>query len=151
MDAPADSLAGYLDVAHLAGLLAVRRLVISNSTAPVHLAAAVGTPVVDIYALTAPDRTPWAVPHRVVSHDVACKYCYQSVCPEGHGNCLRHVTPEEVLAAVMDLAGEVALGGQPADPGAESHARRLRPAGKASGGRLESRRERPYPTPRRPG
>ncbi len=113
MDAPSESLVGDLDVAHLAGLLAMAPLLISNSTAPVHLAAAVGTPVIDIYALTAPDRVPWAVPHRVVSHDVACKYCYQSVCPEGHGNCLRQVTPEEVLAAVTDLAGEVLLGSQP--------------------------------------
>jgi ADP-heptose:LPS heptosyltransferase len=113
MDVPSESLVGDLDVAHLAGLLAVTPLLISNSTAPVHLAAAVGTPVVDLYALTAPDRVPWAVPHRVVSRDVACKYCYQSVCPEGHGNCLRQVTPEEVLAAVTDLAGEVLLGSQP--------------------------------------
>ena len=66
-----------------------------------------GTPVVDIYAMTAPDHTPWAVPHRVVSRNVHCKYCYQSVCPEGHGKCLREITPDEVLAAVMDLAGEV--------------------------------------------
>ncbi len=112
MDAPAESLVGYLDVAHLAGLLALAPLLVSNNTAPVHLAAAVGTPVVDIYALTAPDRTPWAVPHRVVSRDVPCKYCFHSVCPQGHGNCLRQVTPEEVLSAVLDLAGEVSLGSQ---------------------------------------
>ena len=113
MDAPCESLVGYLDVAHLAGLLALAPLLISNNTAPVHLAAAVGTPVVDIYALTAPDRTPWAVPHRVVSRDMACKYCCQSVCPEGHGNCLRQITPEEVLAAVLDLAGECEPPGSP--------------------------------------
>jgi ADP-heptose:LPS heptosyltransferase len=113
VDAPCESLAGYLDVAHLAGLLAMAPLLISNDTAPVHMAAAVGTPVVDIYALTAPDRTPWEVPHRVVSRDMACKYCRQSVCPEGHGNCLRQITPEEVLAAVLELAGEAPLGSPP--------------------------------------
>jgi lipopolysaccharide heptosyltransferase II len=107
MDAPSESLVGYLDVAHLAGLLSLAPLLICNDTAPVHLAAAVGTPVVDIYAMTAPDHTPWAVAHRVVSRNVDCKYCYQSVCPQGHGNCLRQIAPEEVLAAVLDLAGEV--------------------------------------------
>jgi ADP-heptose:LPS heptosyltransferase len=53
-----------------------------------HVAAAVGTPVVDLYALTNPQHTPWGVPHRVRFHDVPCKYCYKSVCPEGHGHCL---------------------------------------------------------------
>jgi hypothetical protein len=32
-----------------------------------------------------------AVPHRVLFHDVGCKYCYKSVCPEGHRDCLLRV------------------------------------------------------------
>ncbi len=111
MEAPSESLAGYLDVAHLAGLLRLAPLLVSNNTAPVHLAAAVGTPVVDIYALTAPDHTPWAVPHRVVSHEVSCKHCYQSICPEGHGNCLRMIAPDEVLAAVQELLHDASPAG----------------------------------------
>jgi lipopolysaccharide heptosyltransferase II len=118
VDAPTESLVGFLGVAHLAGLLSLAPMLISNNTAPVHLAAAVGTPVVDIYALTAPDRTPWSVPHRVVSHEVSCKYCYQSVCSEGHGNCLRQITPEEVVAAVTDLAAEALPDGRTEDRGA---------------------------------
>lgn len=70
------------------------------------MAAAVGTPVVDLYALTNPQHTPWAVPARVLFHDVPCKYCYKSVCPEGHHDCLRRVTPESVAAAVRDLLAE---------------------------------------------
>ncbi len=34
--------------------------------------SAVGTPVVDLYALTNPQHTPWGVPHRVLFHDVPC-------------------------------------------------------------------------------
>ena len=51
------------------------------------MAAAIGTPLVDLYALTNPQHTPWGVPHRVLSHDVPCKYCYKSVCPEQHHDC----------------------------------------------------------------
>ncbi len=56
-------------------------LLVSNNTGPVHIAAAVGTPVVDLYALTNPQHTPWGVPNRVLYHDVPCKYCYKSICP----------------------------------------------------------------------
>jgi lipopolysaccharide heptosyltransferase II len=100
---PARSVAGLLGVAELAALLGRARALVSNNTAPVHLAAAMGTPVVDLYAQTNPQHTPWAVPHRVLFHDVPCKYCYKSVCPLGHHDCLRRVTPEAVVAAVLEL------------------------------------------------
>ena len=74
----------------------------ANNTGPVHIAAAVGTPVVDLYALTNPQHTPWGVPNRVLFHDVPCKYCYKSVCPQGHHDCLRLVRPEDVVTAVIE-------------------------------------------------
>jgi lipopolysaccharide heptosyltransferase II len=103
---PCHSLAGRLDLAELAALLASCPLLMSNNTGPVHVAAAVGTPVVDLYALTNPQHTPWAVPHRVLNYDVPCKNCYKSVCPEGHHDCLRRVPPEAVAAAARDLLHE---------------------------------------------
>ena len=62
------------------------------------------------YALTNPQHTPWRVPSRVLSADVPCKYCFRSICPEGHQNCLRGVTPDEVVLAAEDLLREVAQG-----------------------------------------
>jgi lipopolysaccharide heptosyltransferase II len=108
MGAPSHSLAGRLNLEELAALLALVPLLISNNTGPVHVAAAVGTPVVDLYALTNPQHTPWEVPNRVLYHDVPCKWCYRSVCPQGHHDCLRRVTPETVVAAARDLMLEVA-------------------------------------------
>lgn len=67
------------------------------------MAAALGTPVVDLYALTNPQHTPWQVPSRVLSHDVPCRWCYSSVCRTGHHLCLRGVAPAEVVAAALDL------------------------------------------------
>jgi ADP-heptose:LPS heptosyltransferase len=103
MTSPSISLAGQITLGQLGGLLTRAPLLIANNTGPVHMAAAVGTPVVDIYALTNPQHTPWKVPNRVLFRDVPCKYCYKSVCPEGHHQCLRGVRPESVVRAALAL------------------------------------------------
>lgn len=95
--------AGDTDLAELAALLWQAPLLIANNSGPVHVAAAVGTPVVVLYALTNPQHGPWMVPQRVLSHEVSCKYCYKSVCPEGHHDCLRAIAPESVLDAARAL------------------------------------------------
>ncbi|MEB2398751.1 MAG: glycosyltransferase family 9 protein [Alcaligenaceae bacterium] len=100
---PIIDFAGLLSLGELACLIEDAALLLSNNSGPVHLAAALGTPVVDLYALTNPQHTPWMVPSRVLFHDVPCKYCYRSVCPEGHHDCLRKVPPATVCAAVLEL------------------------------------------------
>lgn len=110
MAAPAHSLAGELSLAELAALIDCAPLLIANNTGPVHIAAAVGTPVVDLYALTNPQHTPWAVPNRVLNHDVPCKPCYKSICPEGHHDCLRLVEPAAIVQAAAEL---ITLSGRP--------------------------------------
>jgi lipopolysaccharide heptosyltransferase II len=100
------SLVGKLSLPQLAALIARAPVLVANNTGPVHIAAAVGTPVVDLYALTNPQHTPWLVPNRVLFHDVSCKYCYQSVCPQGHHDCLQRVAPERVVTAVQELTRE---------------------------------------------
>ncbi len=114
MHGPSLSLAGRLKFAELAALIQLAPLVIANNTGPVHVAAAVGTPVVVLYALTNPQHTPWAVSHRVLSHDVPCKNCCKSICPEGHHDCLRKIPPESVLAAAQELYTETQRSIQPA-------------------------------------
>lgn len=103
MAAPSVSLVDRLDLGQLAALLSLSPLLIANNTGPVHVAAAVGTAIVDLYALTNPQHTPWAVPNRVLFHDVSCKYCYRSVCPQGHHHCLRLIPPSAVVEAACDL------------------------------------------------
>lgn len=92
----------------LAALVAGARVLVGNNSGPVHLAAAVGTPVVDLYALTNPQHTPWQVPARVLNHDVPCRNCLQSVCAEGHHDCLRRVAPAQVAEAAWALMREAA-------------------------------------------
>jgi lipopolysaccharide heptosyltransferase II len=103
MCSPSYSLAGALDLPTLAALISLAPVLITNNTGPAHMAAATGTPVVDLYALTNPQHTPWAVPQRVLFHDVPCKYCYKSVCPEGHQDCLAKVPPAAVVHAALEL------------------------------------------------
>ncbi len=103
MEVTSFSLVDRLSLAEVAALLARAPLLVSNNTGPVHIAAAVGTPVVDLYALTNPQHTPWCVPNRVLFQDVPCKYCYKSVCPLEHNNCLRLVPPEAIVQAVDEL------------------------------------------------
>lgn len=100
---PDRSLAGRLELGELGALIEAAPLLLTGNTGPAHLAAAVGTPVVDLYALTNPQHTPWRVPSRVLSCDVPCRWCHRSVCPEGHHRCLRGVAPGEVVEATLSL------------------------------------------------
>lgn len=103
MKAPSHSLAGRLALGELAALIAAADVLVCNNTGPAHIAAAVGTPVVDLYALTNPQHTPWQVASKVLNHDVPCRNCYKSVCPQGHHDCLRRVPPQQVAAAAREL------------------------------------------------
>jgi lipopolysaccharide heptosyltransferase II len=99
-----------LSLGGLAALISEAPLLLSNNTGPVHLAAGVGTPVVDLYALTNPQHTPWHVASRVLYEDVDCKWCYSSQCREQHHACLDNLRPDDIVAAVLELkaAQEVA-------------------------------------------
>ena len=103
-DAPVGlSLAGALDLGELAALIEGAAVLVSNNSAPVHLAAALGTPVVDLYALTNPQHTPWRAQARVLYHDVPCRWCLRSACPQQHHDCLRRVPPQDVAEAALAL------------------------------------------------
>jgi ADP-heptose:LPS heptosyltransferase len=103
MAAPSRSLAGQLSLGELGALIDDADLLVSNNTGPAHIAAALGTPVVDLYALTNPQHTPWLVESRVLFHDVPCRNCQKSICPQGHNDCLRRVEPSRVAHAAEEL------------------------------------------------
>ncbi|GAB3903142.1 hypothetical protein GCM10028803_31060 [Larkinella knui] len=70
LDENAFNLAGYFSLETFIGLVAQAPVLISNNTGPVHIASAVGTPVVVLYAMTNPQHTPWMVPSRVLYFEV---------------------------------------------------------------------------------
>ncbi len=99
-------LGGETDLAGLAEVVAGAEAIVVGNTGPAHLAAAVGTPVVSLFAPTVPEVRwrPWRVPHELLYREVPCAGCRARVCPvEGHP-CLEEVPVEEVLSAVDRLA-----------------------------------------------
>src|ERR671936_1758346 len=98
------SVAGMLPFPVFCALVEAADLVITNNTGPMHVAAAVKTPVVALFALTNPPEQwgPWRAPHRQLYHDVPCRICYSRICPYGH-ECLRLVTPQSVVDAAAEL------------------------------------------------
>jgi lipopolysaccharide heptosyltransferase II len=110
------SLAGRLSLGELGALIARADLLVGNNSGPAHLAAAVGTPVADVYALTNPQHTPWQVPARVLSRDVECRGCLKSRCPQRHHRCIGDVTPDDVVAAALDLLGGPRAAARPSIP-----------------------------------
>lgn len=107
MQGPVHSLVGALDLGGLAATIRKAAVLVGNNSGPVHLAAAVGTPVVDLYALTNPQHAPWQVPHRLLTHDVPCRWCYRSRCPQGHHACMTGIRPEAVADAACELLSSV--------------------------------------------
>jgi lipopolysaccharide heptosyltransferase II len=103
---PVASLAGGLSLGELAALIEAAPVLIGNNSGPAHIAAAVGTPLVDLYALTNPQHTPWAVPSRVLNHEMPCRNCYKSVCPLPSNDCIALVPPAAVAAAARELVAE---------------------------------------------
>lgn len=106
MKHPAWNWAGNSALAQLAGLIEVADLVVTNNTGPGHIAAAVHTPVVVLFAWTNPPEQwrPWRVPQRLLNRPVPCRLCYQRICPHAQ-ECL-DVAPARVADAARDLLAE---------------------------------------------
>ena len=99
-------LGGTTDLAGLADVLAGAGAVVVGNTGPAHLAAAVGTPVVSLFAPTVPAVRwrPWRVRHELLFVDVPCAGCRARVCPVDGHPCLGGIGVEAVVAAVDRLA-----------------------------------------------
>lgn len=104
MRASSVDLSGRTTLRELAALLRRVRLLIVTDTGPMHLAAAVGTPVVAVFGPTAPWRTgPYGEGHAVVRTGLACSPCFKRVCPLGHRGCMEWLGAGEVVEAARRL------------------------------------------------
>jgi len=98
--------AGPMDLAGLAEILAGASCLVVGNTGPAHLAAAVGTPVVSLFAPTVPYGKwgPYRVPAvRLGRADSPCRDTRATVCPIAGHPCLSRIQPDEVVAAVARL------------------------------------------------
>jgi ADP-heptose:LPS heptosyltransferase len=106
-------LGGRTSLRALAAVLAGADVVVAPNTGAAHLAAAVGTPVVSLFAPVVPAArwAPYGVPHRLLGRpDAACAGTRARVCPVRGHPCLDTIEPADVVAAVAELAERVPAG-----------------------------------------
>jgi len=107
--APTVDATGQLSLLGSAALLSRCRVLVSNDSAPLHLASAMNTPTVALFGPTVPALGfgPLAERQRVVQHDaLACRPCHAHGpmhCPLGHWRCMRDLPPQQVSEAVQRL------------------------------------------------
>jgi|JI6StandDraft_1071083.scaffolds.fasta_scaffold59855_2 heptosyltransferase-3 len=106
---PAFSLSGELSLKELAALTQAARLFVGVDSAPMHIAAAVGTPVVVLFGPSGDKQWgPWGVASRVlVSGSHACRPCGEDGCGGGKvSECLTTISVDRVAGAVHELLQE---------------------------------------------
>ncbi|GAA2519261.1 glycosyltransferase family 9 protein [Streptomyces levis] len=104
-------LGGRTGAAELSGVLAGADAVVTGNTGPAHLAAAVGTPVVSLFAPVVPAERwrPYGVPYVLLGdQDAPCADSRARHCPVPGHPCLDTVTAQDVVTAVEKLRGETA-------------------------------------------
>jgi heptosyltransferase-1 len=100
------SLVGRLPLKHLVAVLQGVDLMITVDSGPMHIAAAVGTPIVALFGPTDPLRTgPWG-PGRILRRELPCSPCLQRRCRiDDTYRCMRDLSVAEALGAVRSLLG----------------------------------------------
>lgn len=99
-------LTGETDLPLLASIMALAQAVVSTDSGPMHLAAAMGTPVIALFGPTAPWRTgPYGEIHEVVRSGVECSPCFRRVCTSR--KCMRTISVGEVMEALERILARV--------------------------------------------
>lgn len=102
-------LAGRTTLDEAIFLLSAANTVVANDSGLVHLAAALDKPLVAIYGPTPPELAPPLTQKaKSLSLHLQCSPCFKRSCPLGHGNCMKNLLPEKVLAATERLTSEFA-------------------------------------------
>lgn len=100
--APLTLAVGRTTVVELVALLAAADLVVANDSGPMHLAGALGRPLVAIFGSTDPVATGPVGPASVVVREpVPCSPCFARDCPLGHLACLEGIAVDRVLSAAL--------------------------------------------------
>lgn len=102
---PPSSLVGQTGIGLLPALLRKAEVLVTNDSGPMHVAAAVGTPVVAMFGPTSPARTgPYGASHQVLRTGIPCSPCFSRRCANvSRLECLTAIAPSEVFRAVQQV------------------------------------------------
>lgn len=100
--------AGQMSLRQSAALLEKCALLLSNDSAPVHLAVAMKTPTVVIFGPTIPafGFAPWGTDHAVVQRELECRPCGihgGKKCPRGHFRCMKEISAKNVVERIWEI------------------------------------------------
>jgi len=102
MKTPLRSLIGKTSLRALAAVLERAALMVSNDNGPMHMAAALGVPVIGLFGPSDPAIWgPWGDGHRTFYKGLDCRACFHPDCFRGEQNCMRLITLEEVWEAAL--------------------------------------------------
>jgi len=102
MEEKAANFAGKTSLKSLAALYSMAKTIITTDTGPMHLAAAIKTPVIALFGPTAPWRTgPYGLIHKVIRKSMACSPCFKRICPYGHNNCMKSISVDDVRISLV--------------------------------------------------
>lgn len=98
------NLCGKTELSLLAGLLTHAKLLISNDSGLMHLAAALRIPQIAIFGSTDPELTGPLNPRaRILRIPLPCAPCFRRRCPKGHYRCLTEIKPQVVFGEAIEL------------------------------------------------
>lgn len=100
------NLAGITSLRELMALLKLCRVLLTNDTGPMHVAAALETPVVVPFGSTSPELTgpgrPGDARHRLLKSDAPCSPCFLRECPIDF-RCMNGISVESAVEAVLEI------------------------------------------------
>jgi len=107
------NLCGKTSLRELMSLLKLCRVLLTNDSGPMHVAAALGTPVVVPFGSTSPELTGPGLPgdprHRLLKSDAPCSPCFLRECPIDF-RCMNGITVDRVVEAVLQCSGPATAG-----------------------------------------